>query len=1038
MMRLVQAGLMRISAFASAVLLAGCSALQIDVDVYKGALNHEPDIQAQQYAVLAMAAKPVLATLRNEMYRVASGNRADSPDQNATNENLPEACREAYLREGAEQDKRPARSNLQWSRSALAGALRLPTGTSIPAQERNRYSYWMRFDGEAARGAYFINGLLSYYEPDVCVHRDDDWHRARPDTGLLQLFNDVRNAAIKLERGKRDTNLTAAQKRELRADLDSATEYLTGELIPFAERILFVVNNPSLFSDDNYRIERAILQTLGNSLILHANDLRRRQAHEANQQMRFDAQRRAAEPVTAAQGPAVLLDSVARRVASTSSRAAAVASAASAAVTASQTALAEVARSADSAASAAERADKALKAWKHPVPAVNAAHATLVDPAAATDVPAAEQDRAALTARAAAFKPGETVTARALADDLLAWVTQERDPKLAAGQRQKRIEGLARALHRTEPLVSMASIPPGPAPQMLTTLKAAIAAAQARHLAGRDELAALLAKAQTGAEAAVKRKQDAQAVVDTKKREHKEADDVDKRARAANKAITEAMTGAIAATTGTPGMHPEAVRQVLLAKLEAVDATKASADDKSHAQAALAAMTLQPAFSFRTGDFSAADETHGNRKTAMQVLEDLIAYLRTRRTAVLADKGDGEEAQNLAKAIESAEQQRTDQVFLRPASDYLRNVYASTALADETRPANRNMLLDYIRNLNPNSEKDNMGLQRGKKFLCELKEAVRDRDQDGDGPPPDDKDCDPGRDIEKARADLEKLFWQNINRVTTNGGTNANHVIAKDDVGNWYIKTFSTDPKQVFESAKSLLLFNQGGKIDSNLLRRAELRDQSRNGTTEEKAAANTELGKLGNSPAGLAVGGRAQKRFQDRYADETKELALALQQRIPGLPEKELAGAWAAVMATAASAPAPAASATPPAQTPADLTKALVTGASQLQNGSLGNGLLLLDSHVKRLADPAQSPSKLGGQIVAVLNLLVGYRDDLVALAQQQPGLTGAANSDRLKAINEASQRTIKRLIEEVVQQRQRTVDSYQEGLASIADTVR
>ena len=56
---------------AAALALAGCSALQIDVDVYKGSLSHEKDIQTRQFAAAVMAAKPVLARLRNEVHAEA-------------------------------------------------------------------------------------------------------------------------------------------------------------------------------------------------------------------------------------------------------------------------------------------------------------------------------------------------------------------------------------------------------------------------------------------------------------------------------------------------------------------------------------------------------------------------------------------------------------------------------------------------------------------------------------------------------------------------------------------------------------------------------------------------------------------------------------------------------------------------------------------------------------------------------------------------------------------------------------------------------
>ena len=56
----------RIGALGAALTLAGCSALQIDVDVYQGPLASHREVQLRQFSALAVAAKPLLATLRNE------------------------------------------------------------------------------------------------------------------------------------------------------------------------------------------------------------------------------------------------------------------------------------------------------------------------------------------------------------------------------------------------------------------------------------------------------------------------------------------------------------------------------------------------------------------------------------------------------------------------------------------------------------------------------------------------------------------------------------------------------------------------------------------------------------------------------------------------------------------------------------------------------------------------------------------------------------------------------------------------------------
>ena len=50
-----------------AALLAGCAVLTVDVDVYKGPLANHEDIQTEQMAAMAIAAKPLLVELRDRL-----------------------------------------------------------------------------------------------------------------------------------------------------------------------------------------------------------------------------------------------------------------------------------------------------------------------------------------------------------------------------------------------------------------------------------------------------------------------------------------------------------------------------------------------------------------------------------------------------------------------------------------------------------------------------------------------------------------------------------------------------------------------------------------------------------------------------------------------------------------------------------------------------------------------------------------------------------------------------------------------------------
>ncbi len=54
------------------VLLGGCAATRIDVDVYKGPLTNHEHVQMEQMAAMAIGAKPLLIALRNQLEPDAS------------------------------------------------------------------------------------------------------------------------------------------------------------------------------------------------------------------------------------------------------------------------------------------------------------------------------------------------------------------------------------------------------------------------------------------------------------------------------------------------------------------------------------------------------------------------------------------------------------------------------------------------------------------------------------------------------------------------------------------------------------------------------------------------------------------------------------------------------------------------------------------------------------------------------------------------------------------------------------------------------
>ncbi len=64
--------------------------------------------------------------------------------------------------------------------------------------------------------------------------------------------------------------------------------------------------------------------------------------------------------------------------------------------------------------------------------------------------------------------------------------------------------------------------------------------------------------------------------------------------------------------------------------------------------------------------------------------------------------------------------------------------------------------------------------------------------------------ADPDRNLRFEKA-LDQAFWQPINFIQVQGAGTTNYVVVKDDVGNWYVKNYSADPKVAFDSLSKLL-----------------------------------------------------------------------------------------------------------------------------------------------------------------------------------------------------------------------------------------
>jgi hypothetical protein len=165
-------------------------------------------------------------------------------------------------------------------------------------------------------------------------------------------------------------------------------------------------------------------------------------------------------------------------------------------------------------------------------------------------------------------------------------------------------------------------------------------------------------------------------------------------------------------------------------------------------------------------------------KSAKDVLDGVIAGLRYEH--IEAMKLGKERADAVKRAIDLALEYRSGMVYIRPPSVYLRSSFPAPTLQRDSAGAWRNLV----------------GRHFGR--AATWGNAWTDGDH-------------------RQQLELDKQFWQSVNRVRVAGGGDVNYVVAKDDIGNWYVKNYSSDPKRIINSMKNLALFGAGAGLGRSL-----------------------------------------------------------------------------------------------------------------------------------------------------------------------------------------------------------------------------
>jgi len=167
----------------------------------------------------------------------------------------------------------------------------------------------------------------------------------------------------------------------------------------------------------------------------------------------------------------------------------------------------------------------------------------------------------------------------------------------------------------------------------------------------------------------------------------------------------------------------------------------------------------------------------------MYAIDMLITWLQTNRTSLLQFYGENSpEVRKIDEALDEAYLDRAGLTYIRPSSSYLRSSYASTNLQHGQSLGWDNML-------------DNM-YQRTLPILGQPLER-----------PP----------YIEVLDKIDKQYWQNINTVRVAGGGRTNYVLAKDDVGNWTARSFSSNFDKIVDSMTGLALHHYGAEIGASL-----------------------------------------------------------------------------------------------------------------------------------------------------------------------------------------------------------------------------
>ena len=940
------------------LLICGCAVLTVDVDVYKGPLANHLDVQVQQAATAALAAKPLLGKLRYELERLSRYQYQLLSDV----ENNDVALRRLYN----QSDYIP-----QYDESAKSIATEFnaelnddPSKRRYPSQEEDDRRAWVQdqFSFQSPQAA-FVNRILAEYndaeendmlqernaERGITRHRPaakvsgqgEDYKkriyaaRGRPGSGLETLIDGY----FRAKSGQLDRFSKANRdKIPIPAYVPQEGE-LFDALIHFSEKILFNANNSVLFGDQpglpgviKARITQfvqggsdpiavsnsylTVLQAVGNSILINLNELREHMQYEQDASTALVRERRALN-VALAQDPYRVLsgllqaiqlelaakikelppkaegsDPLAQAIADLAGTTKAVDDAQKALKTAKE---AETeAQNGVTSAQGKENDAKALASLLGDKDAFSKVNSNPLKAPFTTGSDLQKNLLAGTKDKSYADDPKYQIAQRALGDPNVTSVfsaakslddvkrqlgASDSAPHQAVvkayasfGEKQKLVQQAQLSLNAAEgavPIENVAILKRRV--ELLRGLNALNYSAPTALLSDLepdgtpspdvvlDRLSLQLRADKKMADAA-SQKPDNNAANGGGANAADGANGAGGKQKPAAAANSDAgvtpISGSVQVTAGpayaaaqagvSPSVAPEPAQDNPIPKptpQPAAKPTMPSADDFDAAlRLVKARAALPPPVKLPV--------TTTQPDSPQDVIDSLIAELNDQYIIEVQQNGPNSVgAKNYEAALNVAYGRRADMVYLRPASAYLRSSFPVSSLQRDARIGWNNMLE-----------------QHGLHQIPGVPELFTDYQQ------------------ARILQELDKQNWQNINTVRVAGAGNTNYVVAKDDIGNWYVKNYSADPKDIIQSAQSLALFGLGPGLKGGTDLLSTLANQRASATLTKNGLTSSAAGALTTSSNAAApkaqpstVVGRemqdAQSAFDDATANTLKSL---------------------------------------------------------------------------------------------------------------------------------------------------------------------